>query len=371
MSPKVIVSAPGKSILMGEHAVVYGQPALVAAVDMRLRVEMEPWGRDEIAVDVPILGLRSQLSWPEVLDYAERTRERWLEYRANPGPETFVRVRGEKPDHLIQVALGEAALFLRRHASQCGSAGDLPEIPGGLRLSVHSEIPLGAGFGSSAAAASTLVMAFLLLMGHQPSKTELSSLALEVERRQHGQPSGVDTETVLCGGVLEARLERGQLVTTPVNFRDASLGAFRLFNTGTPAESTGEVVAAVRVRGENRPTEFQRLLRKMGRVTTAFAESLASSAPNREGLRAQIREFQACLELLGVVPEAVREKVRQVEEAGGAAKISGAGALSGEAAGCLLVYHPQPSRLEGLGALGDLRPLPSRFGAEGLRSESP
>jgi hypothetical protein len=61
--------------------------------------------------------------------------------------------------------------------------------------------------------------------------------------------------------------------------------------------------------------------------------------------------------------------VRAIESAGGGAKISGAGSLTGPGAGCLLVVHPEPGRLAALSALADLRRLPVRLGAPGLRVE--
>ena len=85
----------------------------------------------------------------------------------------------------------------------------------------------------------------------------------------------------------------------------------------------------------------------------------------------QIREAEECLEELGVVPAGVRSLVRRIEAAGGAAKISGAGALSaGRSAGSLLVYHPE---LESLSGWSLLRPFPFyavRLGAPGLRGET-
>lgn len=81
-----------------------------------------------------------------------------------------------------------------------------------------------------------------------------------------------------------------------------------------------------------------------------------------------LRAAEAALEELGVVPEGVRERVRAVEAAGGAAKISGAGALSGSAAGTLLAYHPDPDLLGRLPALA-LPRYPVHLGAAGLRRE--
>src|SRR5579863_4365513 len=67
-----------------------------------------------------------------------------------------------------------------------------------------------------------------------------------------------------------------------------------------------------------------------------------AAAETSARVTAGIREHQACLEALGVVPAPVRALVRQIEAAGGAAKVSGAGSLAGPGAGSLLVYHEDP-----------------------------
>ena len=70
-----------------------------------------------------------------------------------------------------------------------------------------------------------------------------------------------------------------------------------------------------------------------------------------------------------MVPEPVREVVRQVEAEGGAAKISGAGSVEGPGAGCLLVAHADPDRIDGWSFLDGYLKHPVRIGVEGLREE--
>jgi mevalonate kinase len=147
------------------------------------------------------------------------------------------------------------------------------------------------------------------------------------------------------------------------------LAKFRLYNSGTPAESTGAVVSAVCARGEQNPTRFQDLLQTMGRVTDTFGQALRQSQEEVETILSCMREFQRCLEELGVVPTTVVRKVRAIEAAGGAAKISGAGSLSGPGAGSLLVYHHEPEHLAGVEALASLEELAITLGGEGLRRD--
>ncbi|MFY9820601.1 MAG: hypothetical protein WAM82_04415, partial [Thermoanaerobaculia bacterium] len=99
----IAVSAPGKLILMGEHAVVYGRPALVAALDLRLTVRIAPRADGAVLLDLPGLEHWEETTWPAIFDYVRSARESWHAYSQEPGPERFRAVRGEDPAHLVKV----------------------------------------------------------------------------------------------------------------------------------------------------------------------------------------------------------------------------------------------------------------------------
>jgi len=355
---KVKVSAPGKSILMGEHAAVYGRPALVAAVDRRLTVEMTAVaGFSGIQLNLPQLGVDQKVPWPELIDYSRAAKLRWEAYRRDPDPSIFTSVRGTDPAHVVKVALGEAAQFLKEDGG--------PSII----LRISSQIPQGAGFGSSAAAAVAIQHAYFCLRGAKVGRRALHHTSLEVERRQHGLPSGVDNAAVIQGGLLKTRRqESGALRVESLHTRSAVLEKVRVYNSGTPNEATGAVVAAVRRLGESNQEAFQERLDRMAAATAELRLELEGPSENGQRVIRLMRIFEQELEALGVVPAAVRRLVRQVEEKGGAAKISGAGALTGSGAGSLLVYHPS-ARVESWPFLKPLERLDLRLGAEGLRRE--
>jgi mevalonate kinase len=356
----VIASTPGKLILMGEHAAVYGRPALVAAVDLRLRARFTRLAssRGGVVLDLAGLGVRRELLWTEIADYARAARQAWDDYARHPDAATFRRLWGTDPAHLVEIALGEAAAAL-------GEA-----TPPDLELVVASQLPIGSGFGSSAAAAVALVAGFCAWRGQRLDGTAIERLALEVERRQHGLPSGIDTATSLYGGLLWAqRSADGALAVERLAAHSPFLRRLQVFDTGTPAEPTGAVVAAVRERVARDPQAFEQRFDRMAALTFALREQLERAEENPAEIVALMREHQACLEELGVVPAAVRSLVRAIEAAGGAAKISGAGALTGTAGGTLLVYHARPESLDGWEPLRPLRRHRVTLGAPGFHLE--
>jgi mevalonate kinase len=362
----VAVSVPGKLILMGEHAVVYGRPALAAAIDLRLTVHLAPapTAGGAIHLDLPGLPHAEATSWEAVRAHARAARESWEAYLAEPGPERFQQVRGEDPAHLVKVALGETAAALGEE--------DSPAID----VRVESALPVGSGFGSSAATATGVVAAYLLFRGacggEDLGRNErIRDIVQEAERRQHGLPSGIDGATVLRGGLLWARrLEAGGLEIERVPLRSPLLTRFRVYDTGTPAQTTGAVVAAVRHRRDQDPERHQRLLHRIETATRGFREELEREEGDPARFQELIRDAEACLEELGVVPAEVVALVRRIEAAGGAAKISGAGALTGPGAGSLLVYHPDPEWISGWSFLRPFSFHPVQLGAEGLRLET-
>jgi mevalonate kinase len=135
--------APGKVILLGEHSVVYGHPALAAAIPRCLTVELTPAA--DVRIELPG-GIQT------------------------PFP------------------LLEAAQPMARDAG----------FAGGFHARLSSEIPLGSGLGSSAALGVALARA--LKPGCPPE--EAAALAMRIERVLHGAPSGVDPATCARGGVI-------------------------------------------------------------------------------------------------------------------------------------------------------------------------
>ena len=355
---------------MGEHAVVYGRPALVAAIDLRLRARFSALpaaSRSVVEIDLPGLAHRVTVTWSEVLAYARAARDGWAAYAARPDLAGFLELRGDDPAHIVKAALGEIAAALGEEA------GSAP----GLSLRLDSELPIGAGFGSSAAAAVAIVAGYAAWRGRDDLDGQtIARLALEAERRQHGLPSGVDTTTSLHGGVLWARRPHpspgsrgGELICERLAADAPLLGRLRVYHTGTPPEATGAVVAAVRTRRDRDPAAYERLFDRMEAATRGLRAELGA-AERPERVTALIREHQACLEALGVVPETVRALVRRVEAAGGAAKVSGAGSLAGPGAGSLLVYHADPEAAAGWEHLRPFAYLPVHLGAAGFRRES-
>jgi len=345
------VSTPGKLILMGEHAAVYGAPALVTAIGLRLETRLERTDEPGVELDLPAIGHREHLSVAEVDAYCHAQRQAWQEYAANPGPDTFAGLDDGEPARLARVAIGECAELL----------GDLD----GLRLRIVSGLPLGAGFGSSAAAAVGIVSAAVALAGESLSWSRVGVLAAQVERRQHGFPSGVDAATVFHGGVLWALRRGDDLDFEPVTARADLLRELRILNTGAPEESTGEVVASVAARRADSPASFDTTLEAMGDATRRFRQLITASQTAIADLLEPVRDYQRCLESIGVVPSAVKEIVNDIERGGGAAKLSGAGALSGTCAGCLLIIRPQASELP-----AGLDEVLAPVAAEGVRVES-
>jgi mevalonate kinase len=334
MSGEAAVSAPGKTILFGEHAAVYGHPALVAALDHRMTVTARASSSSErgtLRLEVPALKIARTVHSTHVVDAVTEP--------------------------------GDLAIL----AVTLGTAGMEPH-PAGFHLRIESTIPSGAGFGSSAALAVTVVAACRRACGDDIAMDEIARLAISIERHQHGRASGVDVQAVLRGGVLMCRRsDDGALTREEIPRAGRLFDAFRLFHTGAPNETTGTMVDTVR-----------RLLdREPARVRAAFESIEATTRDGRDALvRGDgaalvpiVRRAEAALEAIGVVPGAVIEAIRAIEADGGAAKISGAGGLTGAGAGLVLVVHPDPAWHDRFAAPAGWTAHHVRLGAEGLRAE--
>jgi mevalonate kinase len=254
---------------------------------------------------------------------------------------------------------GELAALAATLARE-GAAGD-------LEVHVDSSIPAGAGFGSSAALAVAVTAACRRALGLSGARDEVAAGALRIERHQHGTPSGVDVQAVLRGGVIWCRRSATGLLHEEIRPSAVSLSAFRLYDTGAPAESTGAMISAVRSLRDREPRRFDEAVARMSDAVLDGRAAL--EGPDPAALLAPMRSAQSALESLEVVHRDVVGAVRAIERAGGAAKISGAGGRDGAGSGLLLVVHPDPAWHERFEPPAGWVRHDAALGAPGLREE--
>ncbi|MFP5503477.1 MAG: mevalonate kinase [Candidatus Sericytochromatia bacterium] len=228
-------SAPAKLILMGEHAVVHGFPA--------------------VALPVPALAA-TVVAWQ------------------TPGP-----LRLHSPVFTGPIAEAAAvpaaarglAAAARQALAMLGRPAD------GLTLEVRSEVPMGAGLGSSAAVAVALVRAIYAACGRTPSEEALLVLAHRAETEAHGTPSGVDSHTSALGRPIcyvQGQGARRLALPRPLYLVVA--------DSGRPGH-TGEAVQAVAARLRSEPTATRDRLERLGQLAEAVVRALESGVVEAAG----------------------------------------------------------------------------------------
>lgn len=274
--------AHGKVILLGEHSVVYGQPALAVGL---------PHGLVLSATPLPDPAAPLRLSIPA-----------WdLDLVPCPGD-----------PHPVAQAL-QAVL------DHCG--GPLH----GWRIDGESCLPARAGLGSSAAL--TVALARLALGQDAPVDTVVEA-SLVGERVFHGSPSGLDSEVAARGGVL--RFIRGQGVE-PIALPTAL--PLVVIPSGTP-RSTAALVARVRDRRERLPALVDPILHALGAAVGAGIDALRAGDHDTLGEIMDVsHELLAALGVSTATLDALCARARD----GGArgAKLTGAGG-----GGCVIAIPP-------------------------------
>ena len=300
--------APGKLSLSGEHAVVYGRPAVAMAIDRNVTATIEASLDGQIAFDLPDIGGRESFTLLALQDFKRRALHN---YRLFLEGKLGIRDVLYKPVDLFKFGFITVLDGLHR------------KLDSGLVIKLKSSIPDGSGLGSSAAA----VLSELRALGHYlrvDFKPEwYYEYSLESEKLQHGHPSGVDSYISLYGGC--AAFQDGTARSVP-------LPRMRMYlvETGRPETSTGECVVQVKDQFEN-----DRIWNDFEVVTREVEKAVRE---NNSGLmRSLIRENHRLLCRIGVVPQKVQRFVADLEAAGGSGKICGAGSVRGENGGVVLV----------------------------------
>ena len=268
-------SAPGNLMLMGEHAILHGQPAIALAVGNRLSVTLTPRLDEGVTIESELGRYQSRLS--ELSDDS-----------------TFS--------------------FMVPAIQLCKS-----KLKQGFDLKVTSEFSDQVGLGSSAAVTASTVACLLNYCSETVTNEQVFKLALEtVHRVQSGRGSGTDLAASIWGGLIAYEMQGAKvrpLRGTPY---------IDLFYVGYKLK-TPEVIALVNQRADADPAIYTSIYQLMGQVTRAAEAAIESEDWNRLGQL--MDQYSGLMDALGVCDANLADlqfRMRQQPSVLGA-KISGSG----------------------------------------------
>lgn len=283
----VLKTACGKAIIVGEHAVVYGARAVAMPVpSLMMSLELKPTAR---------------------------------------------LTRAGKPE--IRIFLGGRAVT-EHLEGVVREAVDLLDVPlFGMDLEGQSTVLIGAGLGSSASLCIVILKALAAARGVVLGAEQLAVFGNRLERRFHGNPSGLDTAVVACEQVIAFRKGEAPVTVSPT--RAGGPWRFALLDTGVRSSTLAMIqVAAPYFQGEHGA-------RRVARFDDIAERAIAGLTHGEHAaVAAAITEAGTYLGEAGVVNAAITELVDVARAVGAlAAKPTGAGG-----GGCVLaLLSPEPA----------------------------
>jgi mevalonate kinase len=309
----VASSAPGKVYLFGEHAVVYGEPAIPCAIDRRARVTVESRSDDRLRVHAADLSLDGF-----VVEYDGST---------DAAPDV------DADETLVRAAMG----YVDAAVEQAREAADAPGA--GFDVTVESDIPLGAGLGSSAAVTVAGIDAAARELGAPLDPEAVADRAYRAEAAvQDGGASRADTFCSAVGGAVRVEGDDCRSLDAP------DLPLVVGFDGG--AGDTGELVARVRDL-RDRYGFAADTVASIGDLVRAGERAL--NADDREELGRLMDVDHGLLSALGVSARSLDAMVWAARDAGAyGAKLTGAGG-----GGCIVALAPDGAALTAIESTPD------------------
>ncbi len=292
----ITVSAPGKLMFFGEHAVVYNRPCLVTAVDQRMKVTIDVLDTEEFHLEAPDVNISG---------YKKNIKE--LGQGDIP--------KGAK---FVEIALKNIS---ERH----------PLITG-LKITTASEFSSQFGFGSSSASTVCTIKAVSELMDLKLSERDIFDLAYKTVLDIQGKGSGFDVAAAVWGGTLHF-VKGGELIQ-PLGLKELPL---IVGYSGVKAD-TVTLINQVNALTEKYPELIEETYNSIEDVVMFAKTALLDN--NWESVGQLMNMNQGFLSVLGVSTKKLEDMIYGVRDNGGyGAKLSGAG--GGD---CIIALAPDEKR---------------------------
>ncbi|KAK6243105.1 hypothetical protein QUC31_009514 [Theobroma cacao] len=344
---EVTARAPGKIILAGEHAVVHGYTAVASSIDLYTvaTLRLRPDGEDTINLQLKDVGL--DFSWP-IQKIKEVVAHLGSPFSSTPTSCSLEIIKSltalvdeqSFPEARIGLASGVCA-FLWLYTSILGFKP--------ATVIVTSQLPVGAGLGSSAAYCVTLSAALLAFSDSvkvdmsqkgwfifEEAEVELlNKWAFEGEKIIHGKPSGVDNSVSTFGNMI--KFKSGSMTRIDSNM------PLRMLITNTKVgRDTKALVANVSSRKSKHPEVMGSVLNAIEFISEEWSNIIQSHAlddlslaANEERLIELMEMNQGLLLSIGVSHAAIETVLQTTMKYKLASKLTGAGG-----GGCVLTFLP-------------------------------
>ena len=271
-----IAKAPGKIILFGEHFVVYQNRAILGAINKYATVTSEKTNTENILISSS-LGQSSIQKNEDVSNVEKKFR----------------------PFFYIAKNVIEKNNFDK-----------------GISIKIDSEIPIGAGLGSSSACCVATAASVLNLFNKKDEK-EVLELAIQAEKTIFPNTSGADCTVSVSGGIIEYQKEKGfSKIETDNEF------SFLIIDS-EQVHSTDKVVERVRKFKEDNSNVFTELCSEEERLITKALDSMKKN--DLETVGKCMAQNQMFLEQIGVSNDELLSITKEIEKITFGAKITGAG----------------------------------------------
>lgn len=278
---QVTASAPGKTILFGEHSVVYGKPAIAMALDKRVYVRVKERLDGKIEVNVRDLGIRGSIDLKNNVILSDSSKKGILKYILN----------SIKKFHL----------------------------KGGLDICIDVNLPIGGGLGSSAAVTVALIAAVSKYNDIDLKKIEIARYAHEVELEVQNSASPMDTTVSTYGGLIYLQKDAENIVSLNIH-HDIPVVIGYTDSRG----NTGKLIEAVKIRKNNYPKIMDPIINSMELLTDEAKNAILDN--NKERIGELMNINHGLLDALGVNTAELSDMVYSARNAGAyGSKITGAG----------------------------------------------
>ncbi len=337
----ITCSAPGKTHLIGEHAVVYGEPAIIISVGKRAYISAEK--SENVKIYAQDINQSGEFSISELKEFTEKLQQLWDKcFETKNFSPLYSLLKNEHLGHI------EAMI---------AKTMDELDLNSGFKLQINSDIPIGSGLGSSAALSVAVPKVLSELFKKNLTLDEINQVAYKIESLAHGTPSGGDNSICCYGGALWFKKGTPNVIE-PLHL-DFTKKNFVLVFTGIPKLTTGELVSNVRSLD---PEYRDPRVKKIGEYTYEMRKCLVK--PDFTRIKELMNLAQELLAELGVSIDVIDRIHKAVKEINGGAKLSGAGG-----GGYMVCYHEDLTLLDQ--TIRNLGYIPEHveLGVEGVRTE--